>query len=100
MATASFYPAGLTIPTGSNPVTRAARLQFATSGNASVWLLIPGVNLSCFLADGETVDPTNAAIAAVIAQALVTLTDNAGNPVSAYMAGHLVQLPTPPFNLG
>lgn len=96
----SYYPSPVFAPTGNNPTTVAARLQFATPTGAVVYLIIPAVNASCFLSDGETINPSATEVAYLIADCISYLTDQGGNAVSTYVAGHKIILPTPPFNLG
>lgn len=70
-------------------VKMSAQLVFSTASGSLLRLTIPAPSLSCFLADGVTIDPTNAAIAAVITAAVGSLTDGAGNTAAAYVAGTL-----------
>jgi len=88
-------PNGAPAPAGGQyqPARLRALLYFATAATTVATLAIPAPALSCFLADQETVDPANPAIAALIAQCLIDLTDAAGNAVTSYLAGHLVPAP-------
>lgn len=72
--------------TGSyQTVADYATLVFQTASSDLVYLTLIAPQSSIFLADGETVN--SAAIAALIAAALGTLTDQGGNVVTSYVAG-------------
>jgi hypothetical protein len=88
-------PNGAPAPAGGayQPGKLRALLYFGTAAATVATLAIPAPSLSIFLADGETVDAANVAVAALIAQCLIDLTDNVGNAVTSYLAGHLVPAP-------
>lgn len=62
-----------------------AQLVFQTAAGDLVYLTVVAPMAAIFLADQETVNP--AAIAALIAACVGTLTDASGNPVTAYVGG-------------
>lgn len=66
-------------------VRDSAKLVFTTAAGNVVTLTVPAPKSSFFLADQETVDPT--AAATIIAAALLVLTDEAGNAVTAFQGG-------------
>lgn len=72
------------------PVAATASLTFATAGAQELLLLLPAPASGIFLADLQTIDPTQ--IAALIAACVGELSDGAGNTATAFLGGHL--LPT------
>lgn len=86
-------PNGAPTPTVGDyaPVTLRARLTFVTAAGLQVSFLIPAPDRSIFLADGQTVDITNAAVVAFVAVAITALTDGAGNLVTSLVSGNLQQ---------
>ena len=67
--------------------TTTAVLNFVTGIGSGVQVTVPAPVAAIFAADGVTVDPTNAVVAAFVAQVVGTLTDGAGNVVTAYTQG-------------
>lgn len=84
-------PNGAPTPTVGNyaPATLRANLTFVTGTGSQVTLAIPAPDLSIFLADGQTVDITNASIVALVAVAVTALTDGSGNLATALVSGTL-----------
>lgn len=78
----------------AGPATTAAPLQsvgdvaellFSTASGAAVKVMLPAPSVGIFMADQETVDPTQ--ITAIIAAVLANTVDPAGNVVTAFVAG-------------
>jgi len=67
--------------------TTTAVLNFITAVPSGVQVTIPAPIAAMFAADGVTVDPTNAVVAAYIAAAVGYLCDSNGNAVVAYTTG-------------
>lgn len=84
-------PVGIQPPTLVNAVYNSildrAVLSMQTASGSIAKLQIPAPKLSCFMADRQTIDVTNPAIAALIAQAIADMTDNAGNPLVSSSGG-------------
>jgi len=69
-------------------VDRAA-LLFLCADNTIMSTIVPAPQLGIFLADGETVDITNAAVATFATAAIASpLTNNAGSPVTTLVNGY------------
>lgn len=68
-------------------VQDVALLNFQTVPGTSVQLAIPAPQNAIFGANSTVVDPTNALVLAIIAQALGVLADVAGNPATAFISG-------------
>jgi hypothetical protein len=64
-----------------------AQLVFITTALTQVPLVIPAPLASAFGAGGQTVDPSDPNIAAVIAAATGVLADQSGNIVTAFVSG-------------
>lgn len=71
------------------PVSLRAALTFLCADNTLAQLYIPAPNQTIFLADGQTVDPANLAVVAIIAAALGSLVSSTGSPATAFVAGIL-----------
>mgnify|MGYP001195724336 CR=1 FL=1 len=67
--------------------TDVAVLVFQTVPGGSLRVVIPGPLEEVFGSDGNTVDPTDTLVAAVIADVIGTLTDSGGNVATAYISG-------------
>lgn len=70
-----------------NLTTDTAVLTFQTIPGGSLQIVIPAPDASIFGPDGNTVDPTNATILALIASVVGTLMDSGGNLATAYKSG-------------
>lgn len=64
-----------------------AILTFTTAALNAVRVTLPAPPAAIFLADGSTVDATNALIVAIIADVISSVTDSSGNPVTTYVIG-------------
>lgn len=64
-----------------------AKLIFQTAGGTIVTLVLPSPQAGIFLADGQTVDPANPAVIAIVTAAMAVLVDTAGNPVTIFLGG-------------
>ena len=71
----------------SNKVS--AQLTFQTASGSLLRLTIPAPSVGIFLADRQTVDPANALVIAIVAAAIGSLSDEAGNVAVSYVAGVL-----------
>jgi hypothetical protein len=81
------------------PIIFAARLTFrAASGNSTslVWAMPDPV---IYMADGETVDPSQAAVANLIAVVIANCTTPAGEPLVSYDSGRRIVVPHQPVQL-
>lgn len=80
---------GTTTPSDAlyGPVQDMMNMVFVTAIPTQVQLSIPAPVAAVFGAGGQTVDPTNALVAAIISAAVGTLTDINGNPVTAFVSG-------------
>ena len=72
-------------------VADAASLRFQTAMGSILRLTVPGPNLSVFLADQVTIDPTNALIGALVSACIGSLSDGAGNPAVTFLGGRYVR---------
>lgn len=70
-------------------VADRATLIFVCADNTQTTVQVPAPG-GIFLADGETVDPANPAVAAFVAAAIGTIVNASGSPVTAYVTGHLL----------
>jgi len=98
-----FWEGGVTVNTSPAPVAMPfqsgqdrAVLTFVTGVGTLANLIVPAPDAAIFLADLETVDPSNAQVAALIAAAIGSLTDSNGNTVTAYQAGIRLRRPQAP----
>src|SRR5207237_1255233 len=64
-----------------------ALFNFATVPGQSLQLIVPAPLQAIFGANSTIVDPTNALVLALIADVVGTMTDEAGNLVTAYKSG-------------
>lgn len=67
--------------------TDVAQYLFVTGTGTYVNLYIPGPKLAQFKTGGTIIDPTSGIAAAIISAAIGSLTDSAGNLVTAYVQG-------------
>lgn len=86
-------------PTIGFPVLTAARLTYVTSNGNRCYLLIPGVDPTIFLSDGETVDPSNSAVAALSTAVITNGVSQAGDAITQFVGGCKVRLPAQPYTL-
>lgn len=88
-ATGGPVQVGATTPNGNQYflTTDLAVLNFQTAAGGRVQIALPAPKASIFDPSGNTVDPANALVAAIIADAVGVLADSAGNPVTAYATG-------------
>ncbi len=80
---------GTTTPAGSlyPYVQDIAQFVFVTAALTQVALTVPAPVASMFGAGGQTVDPTDALAAAIIAAAIGNLSDINGSPVTGFLSG-------------
>lgn len=80
---------GSSTPVGGQyqSVQDVALFAFATVPGTTVQLVVPTPINAMFGANSTIIDPTNALAAAIIAQALLILTDAGGNAATAYAGG-------------
>lgn len=71
-------------------VADRAALLFNCVDGTVVTLVLVSPTLACFMADGETIDPTSTPIAALVANAIGVLTNQSGSPATAFIAGYLL----------
>lgn len=64
-----------------------ALLNFQTIPGTSIQIAIPAPLLSVFGPNSTVVDPTNPGVIALITQVINAASDQAGNPVTAYIGG-------------
>jgi hypothetical protein len=81
------FPAGTAVPGTYQNVADYAQLVYQDAGGDLVYITLPACAAAIFLADGETVDPANAAIAALNAAVIGTVLTAAGGVVTAYVGG-------------
>lgn len=74
-----------------------AALIFRCVDNTLVTVLVPAPSINIFLADGETVDPTAAAVVTFVANALGAVTNASGSPAAAFVAGYRLPRSTNPL---
>lgn len=67
----------------------SAQLVFQTAAGSNLRLTIPAPSLGIFLADGQTVDPANALVLAIVASCIGSLSDAAGNVAVTFVGGTL-----------
>lgn len=65
-----------------------AALLFLCVDNTLAQVIIPAPNLGIFLADGETIDPANALVVALVAAILGVLTNQNASPAASFVAGY------------
>lgn len=86
-------PLGATVGAAANAsyqsVKVSAQLTFQTASGSLLRLTVPAPLLTIMLADGQTVNPADPLVAAVIAAAVGTLTDGSGNAAVSYVSGIL-----------
>lgn len=93
-ALAQFWESPLVMSTATSTpgtyqtVGDTARLLFQTTAGTIVRITLPAPNLSIFMADGITVDPTNPLVAAIIAAVIANCTDGSGHACVAYVGGN------------
>jgi hypothetical protein len=71
------------------PVALRAALTFVCADNSLAVLYVPSPNQTIFLADGQTVDPANLTVVAIVAAALGSLVSSTGSPATAFVSGVL-----------
>lgn len=65
-----------------------AALVFVCADNTQTTVIVPAPKLSIFKADGETVDPANVLVVALVTAAIAAPIQNpSGSPVTALVAG-------------
>lgn len=64
-----------------------AVLTFQTAAGSIHRLSVPAPLSTIFLGDGQSVDPTNAAVVALVGAMLGIASDAAGNPLTTYVSG-------------
>lgn len=84
---------GTSVGTATNTlyqsVKQSARLIYQTASGSNLYVTIPAPLRSIFLADGVTVDPSNALVLAVNAAAIGSLSDGGGSTAAVYIGGLL-----------
>jgi len=78
-------PGGAAVAASFPDVSDVAWLTFTKASGELVKVAIPAPLASIFLADGETVDPTQ--VAALITAVIANVVDASGNAVTAYVSG-------------
>jgi hypothetical protein len=83
--------------TGSGlvPVTSAARLLYSTHDGTRVPITVLAAQPSIYASDGETVNPSEALVAAVSAALIAHGCDSSGSAVVTYQSGTAVGLRRP-----
>jgi hypothetical protein len=71
------------------PVSLRASLAFVCADTTLAVLYVPSPSLAVFLADGQTVDSSNPAVAGIIAACVGSLTSSTGSPATAFVSGVL-----------
>lgn len=71
------------------PVSLRAALTFVCADNTLAVLYVPAPNRTIFLADGQTVDPLNLTVAAIITAAVGNLVSSTGSPATGFVSGVL-----------
>ncbi len=79
----SFTPIGVQY----HLVTDLAQLLFATVPGTTIQVVVPGPLVTTFGPSSNVVNPLDPNVAALIASVVGVLTDNIGNPVTAYVSG-------------
>lgn len=74
-----------------------AKLGFVTVNGGRAWLLVPGADPSIYLADGETVDPTNTGVANLIGVFIANGVTAGGVAIAGYVTGTRIVLPSNPL---
>ena len=69
-----------------------AQLVFACADGTAATLIVVAPKRSIFMADGTTVDPTNADVVSLVAAAVVECCNAAGSPFTALIIGTLGKL--------
>jgi hypothetical protein len=77
--TAAVYEAGM----------QRARLVFGAADGTEVDIIIPAPQIGIFLADGITVDSSNANVAQLITDVIANGVSASGSAVTAYLSGYM-----------